>query len=193
MQLPSEIKSTIIDAGNYLNQPANKSLLKKTVGYVAFLLIPVATFIAPSNLSSTMKLAKISLILNGFVSPLGQREFSKIANWIFTQEQLNRLGPNTIFAVNPWHPRHVVSIAATALAIPVVIDTTSNVASWTIDKISARFSTSDVAPKKPIRVTDTPSISENMICFLTVFTFFTSRPVLHQANLVFQRTFAQVA
>ena len=56
------------------------------------------------------------LILSAGCSRPGVFVISKIVGVAFTTPQLERVfGPNTIFAINPYHPRHITSIAAIAL------------------------------------------------------------------------------
>ncbi|MES2122412.1 MAG: hypothetical protein V4492_06515 [Chlamydiota bacterium] len=65
---------------------------------------------------------KISLILSAATSRPGVLIISAIVGCVFSTNQLERFfRPNAIFAVNPWHPRHVFSIAACLLALPSVI------------------------------------------------------------------------
>lgn len=62
--------------------------------------------------------AEISLLLSAGVSRPGVYIISSLVGSVFSTVQLNRvLGPNAIFAVNPWHPRHVVSIVAVAFGL----------------------------------------------------------------------------
>lgn len=66
--------------------------------------------------------ARVSLILSAGVSRPGVVIISTLVGSFFTTEQLNHVfGPNTIFAINPWHPRHVISIAAVVLAVPFLL------------------------------------------------------------------------
>lgn len=69
--------------------------------------------------------AKISLVLSAGVSRPGVYIISSLSGGIFSTSQLDKVfGPNTIFAINPWHPRHVTSIAAVILGLPFVIQST---------------------------------------------------------------------
>lgn len=61
--------------------------------------------------------ARVSLLLSASVSRPGVRVVSGLAGNFFTEELF---GANTIFAVNPWHPRHVISFVAVALALPAI-------------------------------------------------------------------------
>jgi hypothetical protein len=81
---------------------------------------------------------------------------------MFSQGELNKIfGPNTVFAVNPWHPRHVVSIAAVILALPSIpqgicgAQSKEKYTSWLTDR---------------------------KIYFMALFNLVTSRPLLHLGN-----------
>lgn len=70
--------------------------------------------------------AEISLLLSAGVSRPGVYIISSLVGSVFSTVQLNRvLGPNTIFAVNPWHPRHVVSIVAVAFGLLSLVQDSS--------------------------------------------------------------------
>ena len=123
------VQSGLRAAVAYLNQPVVKETVKNIVGLVTFTIGLIAARSLYANGKPTFKprcgpnidravdvTAKISLVLSGAVSPPGVWIISSIAGRIFRPEQLTRaFGPNTIFAANPWHPRHVVSIAAAVL------------------------------------------------------------------------------
>ena len=64
----------------------------------------------------------VSLVLSGAISPWGVKAISAIAHRCFTPQKLESMfGRNTIFAINPWHPRHVASIAALAFMAPTIV------------------------------------------------------------------------
>lgn len=78
----------------------------------------------------------ISLVLNIGVSVPGAYIISTLVGCAFSTQQLNRVfGPYTTFSVNPWHPRHVLSIAAMILAIPSCAQSVYNAFKWTYKKI----------------------------------------------------------
>ena len=85
-------------------------------------------------------------------------------------------GPNTIFAVNPWHPRHVVSIAAVILALPSLAQSAYKGINWTYKKIREYQSTSSNRSDVSVWLTDTK------LRIMTLFNTATSRPVLHLGN-----------
>lgn len=60
-----------------------------------------------------------ALLLSSFTSRPGQAIIGWTAKRLVGEAQLTRLfGPNLNFVTNPYHPKHVVSIAAFLLAIP---------------------------------------------------------------------------
>lgn len=122
--------------------------------------------------------AKASLILCGATSPLGVMAISKIVHFIFSPLQLERaFGPNTIFAVNPWHPRHVFSIGAVCLAAPILIQSLFR----TISQCSCfRSDPSFIQHSRAL----SPSwiISSDELLLMVCITTVTSRPILHLGN-----------
>lgn len=116
---------------------------------------------------------KISLILSAGVSRPGVFIISSIVGCVFTTAQLNRVfGPNTTFAINPWHPRHVVSFVAVILAMPSLAQSAYNGINWTIKKIQQHQN----APTNEHWLTDAK------IRLMILFNTITSRPVLHMGN-----------
>lgn len=121
--------------------------------------------------------AKISLILSAGVSRPGVFIISSLIGCIFSTVQLNRVfGPNTIFAVNPWHPRHVVSIVAVVLALPSLAQSAYKGINWTYKKIREYQNTSSNRSDVNTWLTDTK------VRIMTLFNTATSRPVLHLGN-----------
>lgn len=111
-----------------LNQPNVKQNIKNVIGYFTFAIGPWVAVSTVSDLKDRAKTlslsdlsSRFSLMLHAAVSPTGIIVISKIANTIFSRTTLDRCGEYTIFAINPWHPRHVVSIAAVLFAIPAFI------------------------------------------------------------------------
>lgn len=107
-----------------LNQPIVKENVKKVAGTVTFFFGLIETFTVYEILSGR-KISNdvhFSLILSAAVSPPGIYIISSVAKRLFSEEQLtSAFGPNTIFAVNPKHPRHVASIGAVVLALPTLV------------------------------------------------------------------------
>lgn len=153
-----------------LNQPAIKSGIKDVAGFTTFAfgmfeLCDLYQMNQGCNKNTTSTLdkvivgcAKVSVILSASVSRIGIAIITALGEIIKYDPGF---GPNTIFAVNPWHPRHVVSIAAVVLALPIVTQTICKA-------IASRRQTDD-----KIRV-------------MTIFNTFTSRPALHLGNQLFR-------
>lgn len=119
--------------------------------------------------------AKISLILSAATSRPGVFIISTIMGCVFSSGQLESVfGPNTVFAVNPWHPRHVFSIAAVILALPSVIQSTYRGMHWAYTKISQHENRP--APSQGSWLTDTKAR------MMALFNTITSRPVQHLGN-----------
>lgn len=121
--------------------------------------------------------SKISLILSAGVSRPGVFILSTLIGSVFSTSQLDRVfGPNTIFTVNPWHPRHVVSIAAVILGLPSLTQSVYQGISWAYKKIRHYQDTPTKGSDVKVWLTETKV--KMMILFNTV----TSRPTLHLGN-----------
>lgn len=119
--------------------------------------------------------AKISLILSAGVSRPGVFILSSFVGGIFSTVQLNRVfGPHTIFAVNPWHPRHLISIAAVIFALPSVVQST--------------YKGIDLAYKKVRYYQNNRNVQSGLtdakIRLMALFNTITSRPILHIGNRI---------
>jgi hypothetical protein len=123
--------------------------------------------------------AKISLILSAGVSRPGVFIISSLTGCVLSTTQLDKIfGPNTIFAINPWHPRHIVSIAAVILALPSIIQSTCKGANWIYTKIRQYQNT----PSQDID----NWLTDSKIRLMTLFNSVTSRPTLHIGNQLSQ-------
>jgi hypothetical protein len=147
----------------FLNQPVVKEGVKNVAGSLtlAFGLVEIYDLYRDRNtLAKDLTVekvirvsARVSLILSAGVSRPGVYLISSLVGCVFSTEQLTRVfGPNTIFAINPWHPRHVVSIVAVILALPAVVQMV------------------------------TKGFSGMKLQLMTGFNTMTSRPVLHIGN-----------
>ena len=125
------IKDGLTICVRFLNQPLVKEGVKNIAGIVIFAFGINTIYNSYRSLHSRtltinadspqwpQNLTKISLILSATTSRPGAFIISKMIGCVFSQSRLERaFGPNTVFAINPWHPRHVVSIAAVILALP---------------------------------------------------------------------------
>lgn len=121
--------------------------------------------------------AKISLILSAGVSRPGVFIISSIVGSVFSTAQLDRVfGPNTIFAINPWHPRHIISIAAVLLALPSVAQSVYKGGHWVCQKICHYQNESGNRQEANHWLTDAK------IRLVVLFNTITSRPTLHIGN-----------
>ncbi len=108
---------------NFLD--TNKQLIKNTIGYFSIGAVPAAIYdLFKFNGAGSFPAltGNISIILNGAVSPVGIAVISTIVHRFFIPEKLETIfGKNTIFAINPWHPRHAANVAAIILMTPTVL------------------------------------------------------------------------
>lgn len=178
----------VSDVVRFLNQPLIKEGIKNVAGAAtfAFGLAEIGDLYAiakgrpitsendadqPKWLQTANKVsivaAKISLILSAGVSRPGVIVISFLVGLFFTPAQLQRVfGPNSTFAVNPWHPRHVVSIAAVACALPAIALSTWKGINWVAKEIDARW------------------LTDRKVNRMVVFNTITSRPILHLGNRI---------
>lgn len=114
--------------------------------------------------------AHLSLILSAGVSRPGIWIISSLVGRVFSPAQIEAVwGPCTQFAVNPWHPRHIVSIAAAILALPYALQTAyqgaRNAYLWFY------------------QMEDKPTANSGFsLRLMTLFNTATSRPTLHLGN-----------
>lgn len=121
--------------------------------------------------------AKISTVLSACVSRPGVYVISNLVGRVCTADQLYRaFGPTTIFAINPWHPRHVVSIVAVILITPCVVQSTYKSFKWALRQVSIIKADSSNTSLQDRFMTD------RKVRFLSVFNFLTSRVTLHVSN-----------
>jgi hypothetical protein len=114
--------------------------------------------------------AKMSLLLSGATSRPGVYLISKAVGCAFSTSQLERfLGKNTVFAVNPWHPRHVVSIAAVILALPAN--------AYSLYELTRVYRWDFVSIKNTLF-----NLTDSKIRLMSLLNTLTSRPVQHLGN-----------
>lgn len=191
------VKSATQVVVQFLNQPVVKEGVKNVAGSVTYIFGCVGADKASKVLQGvniisedhsaepewrqtaykvSAACALISLVLSGATSRPGVYIIGTLVGTVFSTQQLDQVfGPNTIFAVNPWHPRHVASIAAVILALPAVMQATYDGACWCYRKVSSI--------NEPV----VPSLrnewlTDARIRLMIVFNTITSRPVLHIGN-----------
>lgn len=128
---------------------------------------------APSWSDTVGKIIKVStdaaILLNSLTSRPGQAIIGWTATKIVGKAQLIRLfGPNLNFVTNPYHPKHVCSIAALLLAIPGVLNTF-------YDEIQQCFGWKII------------SLQGRGIQWINIYNTITGRPLLHLVNLAVAR------
>lgn len=176
----------LASAVGYLNQPMVKASIKKVSGVVTFafgiyevyrLCVDPPFYVEEvrtwkqTMYKAVVVAARISIVLSAAGTQPGVYLIGTLVGVLFTPVQLERVfGPNTLFAINPYHPRHVVSIVALILAMPAMMMTLREAMDWTRTKIEG-----------PMGVRMKMQIS---------FNFITNRAVLHQANMIFQTRFS---
>jgi len=154
----------IIESLNFLNQPSIKNAVKDLTGFITcfFGMIEIyylCKFSKTKEKSTLNFISKISLLLSPFVTRQGILLMTTFAT--FFSLQLNGFfGQNTIFALNPWYPKHIASIAAVLFALPALY--------------------AKLAPSK-INFLKNETLN-NRIFFFLLFNALTSRPVLHLGN-----------
>ena len=124
----------------YLNQPPVKIAVKKIIGVAqcVFGLYEIYQILCGHDFSSKkvsvsskwvqtaikaiIVCAQISLLLSAVISWPGAFVISTLIGYVFSAPQLEKwFGPNTTFAINPWHPRHMISFVALILALPFLV------------------------------------------------------------------------
>lgn len=198
MHINATIQYGIRTAVVFLNQPIVKESVKRIASIATFIfgLIEIydiyqimrgkeiATDIDPNKpqwvqtaAKVSIVFAKISIILSAAISRPGVYIISTLVNRVATQAQLERLfGPNTIYAHNPWHPRHVASIAAVILAVPAMVQAVYLGFSWVSRKVDQLQEDNSEINQNHAWLTDAK------IRLIVLFNTLTSRPVLHIGN-----------
>jgi len=175
-------KNALVTTVRALNQPLIKEGIKNVAGCVTFAFGVIEVYdlcqvlrgreITTENGSKWVTVsAKISLVLSAGVSRPGMFMIGCVA----PSRRFERVfGPNTRFAVNPWHPHHVVSIAAVLLALPAIAQSTYKGSCWVHNKIQG------------CRLSDNlPAafwLTDAKVRLMNLFNIVTSRPVLHMGN-----------
>lgn len=150
-----------------------------------------------------MVFTKTHILLSAAVSRPGVYIISSLVGRVFSANQLDRaFGPNTIFAINPRHPRHVVSIAAAAFALPSLAHSSYQGIHWAYRKIKERLNHDETSHKLGSKYVHKlgRKVKQNALRLptdaeMTIWNFFTSRPFLHIANnfSLFLRTIRVIA
>jgi hypothetical protein len=121
--------------------------------------------------------SKVSLILSAGVSRPGIYLSSKVMSTFLSVSQMETLfGESTIFAYNPWHPRHYVSIIAVSLALPSLVQMVYKSTRWVWRKLQGQRVAVENVP------VDQRWLSDSKVRGMIVYNTLTSRPSLHLGN-----------
>lgn len=193
------IQTNIFRAGvNFLNSPLVKEGIKNVAGGITCILGLVELYdlcqimrgqessTAGNKSTSTWAqtaqkaitiAAKLSLILSAGVSRPGVYVISTLIGQFATTAQLESVfGANTVFAINPWHPRHVISLVAVGLAMPAVIQGVYKGICWIFTKKQDC--------QKAVVIESKAILSDSAVYKINFFNFMTSRPTLHIGNWI---------
>ena len=154
----------IIESLNFLNQPSIKNSVKDLTGFITCLfgMIEIyyfCKFFKAKEKTTLNFISKISLILSPFVTRQGIFLMTTFTT-LFSLQFNGFFGQNTIFALNPWYPKHIASIAAVLFALPALY--------------------AKLTPSK-FNFLKNETLNNRVIFFL-LFNTLSSRPVLHLAN-----------
>jgi len=149
-----------------LNHPVVKQNIKNLAGLMTCLfgLMELSSLffkINKENNNSTIFLffSRISIFLSPLTTSFGLWLILNLS-LLFPFQIESFFGKNTIFAINPWSPKHVVSIMAVCFALPALF---ASFKCWLYRKV-------------------TNPIVSSWILFVLLFNTLTSRPVLHLMN-----------
>jgi hypothetical protein len=141
-----------------------------------------------TTLKATVVMARISLVLSCLTSKPGAAICSWTGGRVFPEARLLQLfGPNTIFAVNPYHPRHIANIAACVLGLPALIKSVVEGGEWVTRKFVAFCDRSSVQSSNSVGAGSMAGATDVRIQNLRVqltasFNTLFSRTTLHSVN-----------
>ncbi len=124
-----------------LNSPAVKQGTKNAIGIVALGMGGIGLYELCSkkrfSRGFSALCARISLVMTGMITPLGVRLIASVAHRFFSDFQLEKLfGPNVAFEINPWHPRHVVSLLGVVFALPAALQAITSTDSSYLERLA---------------------------------------------------------
>lgn len=151
-----------------LNHPPVKEAIKEIFGWTTFLFgVREMLLLSQHGFKSTSTLiliSKFSLILSASVTRPGIFVVSHFTYLFVETDQIEAFfGPYTIFMLNPWHPRHIISFIALLLALPLTLQTICDILKTSNQEIESK------RWNKSLRI-------------MTLFNTIASRPILHIGN-----------
>lgn len=190
-------RSFVGSASSLLNTPTIEQTIKECAGIATaiFGVLEIHDYFSEKNASTTWMggSARFSLILSAATTPSAVKAFSVVVRRLVTHEFLvSTFGPNTIFVINPWHPRHVVSFFAVTSALPTVVTEVFKLAHGGFNKLRGYIERTD-EPIDDLNVEKAAALEQKSkkqnkflnaerVKLMVIFNFVTSRPVLHLGN-----------
>lgn len=125
---------------------------------------------------------KLSIVFNGLASRPCLYAAGKTAGFFISEARLATLvGQNTIFAVNPWHPKHILSLSATVCSLPSKVQSIYRTVLWIYAKIAGK------EYQKPKIIPTGGWMSDHRARMISHINTILGRPFLHGAHLVLAR------
>lgn len=190
----------------FLSQPAVKETIKKASGIAAatFGIIEVYDLymvfrgkrpisdeqnsLSPRWMQIGHKFAvltlKLSIVFHGLASRPCIYVAGKTAGLVMSEARLvSIIGTNTIFAVNPWHPKHILSLGATVCSLPSKVQSVYRTFVWMQSKITHKNL------QQPKIIPTGGWMSDRRARIISFINTIFGRPFLHGAHLFLERIY----
>jgi len=171
-----------------LNHPVVKPAIEQAFGCLPIAFLAIASYDMavsapqparspqPQWVRSAVKVVKIlsfvSLLFSAATAPLSLTLVGVVVHLTATAPLFEKVwGPSTIFVLNRYHPRHVISIAAVILALPAVTMTTVEGATWVYRQMQHTSS-----------LDSSSRLHTLQLRIMVMINALTSRPTLHIVN-----------
>jgi len=160
------MSGVVLGTVRLLNQPPIKEGVKNAIGLITFFGGIAALYQisqAPKEKEASTWTETAGKAINFFLtvsivlSLIASRPGLYFCGIVTPTRLAGMFGPNTIFAINPWHPRHILNITANVLSATALIK-------WVFNKY---------APSKE---------TLGLIITIGAFNFLTGRSTLHLVN-----------
>jgi len=107
---------------HFLNSPPIKNGIKNVFGALFFSGGLYSLYEMQKTSDKTVLLLQTSIVLNGIASRPGVALCEWVIHQIATPPTVTKIfGLNTIFAINPWHPRHLFNLSVNLIAAAALI------------------------------------------------------------------------